>query len=153
MSFSALRANLILSVAVAATGIAVPISLSFVLVRMLDVTLLQAFAAGAALSATSLGTTFTIMSTTGLMRSRLGVVTSCAAMMDDVVGLVMVQVITNLGGKQGEDRVDAVSVVRPIAVSVGVAVGLVLVCWVVVAPGGDEAGYDEEKDTWDCAHV
>ena len=131
VSFSSLRANIALSVIVAATGIAVPMGLSFVLMSLLSATAFQAFAAGAALSATSLGTTFTILLTTGLMKTRLGVVTTSAAMMDDVVGLVMVQVITNLGGT-GE--FDALTVVRPIVVSIGFVVGLVLLCAFVLGP-------------------
>ncbi|KAL1954891.1 hypothetical protein VTO42DRAFT_480 [Malbranchea cinnamomea] len=134
VSFSSLRANLLLSIAVALTGIAVPIGLSFVLVTLLSATPLQAFAAGAALSATSLGTTFTILSTTGLIKTRLGVVTTSAAMLDDVVGLVMVQVITNLGNASEHTSFDAVTVVRPIVVSIGIAVALVLACRFVFGP-------------------
>ncbi|KAL2005590.1 hypothetical protein VTN00DRAFT_10083 [Thermoascus crustaceus] len=134
-SFSSLRANLVVSVFVALTGIGAPIALSFVLLRLLSATPLQAFAAGAALSATSLGTTFTILTTTGLIKTRLGVVTTSAAMLDDVVGLVMVQVITNLGkGGSAESSFNATMVVRPIFVSIGFAVGVVLVCKFVFKP-------------------
>lgn len=72
-------------------------ALSFVLGRLIDATYIQCFAAGAALCSTSLGTTLTVLGTSGLIKSRLGVVLSSAAIMDDVVGLVMVQVISNLG--------------------------------------------------------
>lgn len=119
----------------ALTGIGAPIALSFVLLRLLSATPLQAFAAGAALSATSLGTTFTILTTTELIKTRLGVVTTSAAMLDDVVGLVMVQVITNLGkGGSAESSFNAMTVVRPIFVSIGFAVGVVLVCKFVFKP-------------------
>lgn len=84
---------------------------------MFNATLLQAFAAGAALCSTSLGTTFTILGTSGLSTTRLGVVLTSAAMMDDVIGLIMVQVISNLGG----DSFDAVTVVRPVMVSLAFA--------------------------------
>ena len=85
-SFKALKANLLLSAGVALTGIALPIALSFCLLPLTGATLLEAFAAGAALCSTSLGTTFTVLSTSGLVATRLGVVLSSAAMMDDVVG-------------------------------------------------------------------
>ncbi|TVY84818.1 Na(+)/H(+)-K(+) antiporter GerN [Lachnellula suecica] len=127
--FHALKANLFLSVAVAVTGISIPIALSFTLQSLVGATPLQAFAAGAALCSTSLGTTFTILSSSGLAATRLGTVLSSAAMMDDVVGLVMVQVISNLGGS-----FSAVTVVRPLAVSVGLAVAVPLVCGFVVKP-------------------
>jgi Kef-type K+ transport system membrane component KefB len=84
--FESLAANLWLSSCVALTGIALPIALSYCLMLFADATPLQAFAAGAALCSTSLGTTFTVIETSGLRHTRLGVVLTSAAMMDDVVG-------------------------------------------------------------------
>lgn len=130
--FAALKANLVLSVAVAFTGISVPIALSYVLQSLSGATPLQAFAAGAALCSTSLGTTFTILSSCGLSETRLGVVLSSAAMMDDVVGLIMVQVISNLG--QSSSSFDAVTVVRPIGVSVALVIAVPLVCRYIAKP-------------------
>ncbi|CZS93578.1 related to Na+/H+ antiporter [Rhynchosporium graminicola] len=115
-SFRSLKANLALSAAVAITGICFPIAFSFVLVSLSNATPIQAFAAGAALCSTSLGTTFTILSTSGLSTTRLGVVLSSAAMMDDVVGLIMVQVISNLGASS--DAFSAETVVRPLATAI-----------------------------------
>ena len=57
---------------------------------------------------------------------------SSAAMMDDVVGLVMVQVISNLG--ESRDSFGAVTVVRPLAVSVGLAIAVPLICRFVALP-------------------
>ncbi|OQO06553.1 hypothetical protein B0A48_08336 [Cryoendolithus antarcticus] len=126
-----LRSNLALSSLVAIIGVSLPVALSFTLMVLLPITPLQAFAAGAALCSTSLGTTFTVLTTCGLTESRLGVVLASAAMMDDVVGLVMVQVISNLG--QGGEF-GAVTVVRPVLVSVGFAVVLVAGCRWIVGP-------------------
>ncbi|KAL4978996.1 Sodium/hydrogen exchanger family-domain-containing protein [Aspergillus desertorum] len=131
-SFSSLRANMYLSVAVALTGIGIPMTLSFILMELVSATPLQAFAAGAALSATSLGTTFTILSTTGLITTRLGMVTTSAAMLDDVAGLVMVQIISNLG--VSGDSFSAVTVDRPLFVSLGFGIGVVLACRFVLRP-------------------
>jgi Kef-type K+ transport system membrane component KefB len=97
---------------------------------MLNATPLQAFAAGAALCSTSLGTTFTILGTSGLSATRLGVVLTSAAMMDDVIGLIMVQVISNLGG----DAFDAITVVRPVVVSLGFAIIIPVLCRFIVLP-------------------
>lgn len=102
--------------------------LSFILMSLLSATPLQAFAAGAALCSTSIGTTFTILSTTGLAKTRLGVVLGSAAMMDDVMGLVMVQIISNLGTASSSSSFDPVVVIRPILVALGFAVGLLLIC-------------------------
>ncbi|CAG7565230.1 unnamed protein product [Fusarium equiseti] len=129
-SFRSLKANLGLSSAVATTGILIPIGLSFAVMSMLDATPLQAFAAGAALCSTSLGTTFTILGTSGLSATRLGVILTSAAMMDDVVGLIMVQVISNLGS----GSFDAVTVVRPIMVSLAFAIIIPVMCRFIVAP-------------------
>lgn len=131
-SLSSLHANLWLSSCVAITGIALPIGLSFVLQSLTDATPLQAFAAGAALCSTSLGTAFTVLTTSGLMNSRLGVVITSAAMMDDVVGLVMVQVISNLGGSEG--GISAVTIVRPVIVSIAFAVSAPVICKFIVRP-------------------
>lgn len=126
-----LRSNLFLSSVVAIIGIGAPIGLSFVLQGFMDITNVQAFAAGAALCSTSLGTTFTILSTSGLSQSRLGVVLSSAAMMDDIVGLVMSSIISNLGKSSD---FSAVTVVRPVLVSVAFAVVLPLICLFIVKP-------------------
>ncbi|KAI7974925.1 hypothetical protein EIK77_001678 [Talaromyces pinophilus] len=132
MSIKALKANIFLSIAVALTGILTPIALSFVLKELVSASSLQAFAAGAALSATSLGTTFTILSTTNLISTRLGTVTTCAAMLDDVVGLVMVQVIANLGGSN--TSFDPITVIRPVFVSIGFGVGVFVLCSFCLRP-------------------
>ncbi|KAF9773937.1 hypothetical protein IL306_008150 [Fusarium sp. DS 682] len=129
-SFRSLKANLGLSSIVATTGILLPIGLSFAVMPMLNATPLQAFAAGAALCSTSLGTTFTILGTSGLSATRLGVVLTSAAMMDDVIGLIMVQVISNLGG----DAFDAITVVRPVLVSLAFAIIIPILCRFVVLP-------------------
>ncbi|EUC28704.1 hypothetical protein COCCADRAFT_8973 [Bipolaris zeicola 26-R-13] len=129
-SFQSLKANLLLSSGVALTGIALPVGLSYTLQGLLDATPLQAFAAGAALCSTSLGTTFTVLASSGLSSSRLGVVLTSAAMMDDVVGLVMVQVISNLGGS----NFSWVVVVRPVLVSVAFALTVPVACLFIARP-------------------
>ncbi|KAJ9237144.1 hypothetical protein DTO280E4_8333 [Paecilomyces variotii] len=131
-SIKSVRANLIVSLCVAITGIGTPMGLSFILRELVGATSLQAFAAGASLSATSLGTTFTILSTTNLISTRLGTVTTSAAMLDDVVGLVMVQIISNLGGNASS--FDALTVIRPVFVSIGFALGLFLLCAFFIGP-------------------
>ena len=120
-----------LSICVAITGIATPIGLSFILQKLVSASSLQAFAAGAALSATSLGTTFRILSTTNLVSTRLGAVITIAAMLDDIIGLVMVQIISNLGGGSS---FSATTVVRPIFVSIGFVVGIILLCTFLLKP-------------------
>lgn len=110
--------NLPLSIAVAVTGIGAPIGLSFVLNDIAGASSVQSFTAGAALSSTSLGTVFTILSTAGVAKTRLGVVLSSAALLDDVVGLVMIQVVASLGA----GTIDAETIARPIGASAALLV-------------------------------
>lgn len=130
-NLKALKANLFLSSAVALTGIAAPIGLSFVLMGVLPLSPVQAFAAGAALCSTSLGTTFTVLTTSGLTESRLGVVLTSAAMMDDVVGLIMVQIISSLGAGSSFSEI---TVIRPVFVSIAFALLIPLICLYVAKP-------------------
>jgi Kef-type K+ transport system membrane component KefB len=130
-NLKALKANLFLSSAVALTGIAAPIGISFVLLGLLPLSPVQAFAAGAALCSTSLGTTFTVLATSGLTESRLGVVLTSAAMMDDVVGLIMVQIISSLGAGSTFTKI---TVIRPVFVSIAFAVLIPLICLYVAKP-------------------
>lgn len=132
-NFRSLKANAGLSVLVALTGICLPIAFAFCLQSLASTTPLQAFAAGTALCCTSLGTTFTILNTCDLAKTRLGTVLASAAMMDDVVGLVMVQVISRLGSGASSHAITA-AVVRPIAVSVGLTLLVLLTCRYLVKP-------------------
>jgi len=130
--FPRFKANLSLSLCVALTGIGVPIGLAYVLPALTGATPLQSFAAGAALCSTSLGTTFTMLASSGLSSTRMGVVLTSAAMLDDVVGLVMTQVISSLGS--GSSSIGAATIVRPILVSLAFAIVTPLVCAYVVKP-------------------
>ncbi|EJD52857.1 Sodium/hydrogen exchanger [Auricularia subglabra TFB-10046 SS5] len=97
--------NAALSLAVALTGILLPIALSFALFGAgFGYPMLQAFAAGASLSSTSLGTTFFVLQATAtrdpsksLIKTRIGTVLVAAALIDDVIGLMLLSVLSSLG--------------------------------------------------------
>lgn len=55
-------------------------------------------------------------------------------MMDDVAGLVMVQIISNLEGAGSVSSFSFVTVIRPIFFVIGFAVDIVLICGFAVAP-------------------
>ncbi|KAJ9613557.1 hypothetical protein H2200_003499 [Cladophialophora chaetospira] len=131
-SAKSLGSSLLLSICVALTGVLLPMALSFSLAAISDATNLQAFAAGASLCSTSLGTTFSLLKTTGMSRSRLGTVLTSAAMLDDVVGLVLVQVISNLGS--GHTHISATTIVRPVTVSIAFAITLPVACKFILKP-------------------
>ena len=132
MSITPVLLDLPLSTAVAATGIISPIALSFLLGPISGATPLQCFAAGAALSATSLGTTFTILSTSGFSNTRLGTVLTSAAIIDDVVGLVMIQVVSSLGRNGRATTREVVG--RPIGASLGLLLLVIAFCWGILKP-------------------
>lgn len=120
-----LKQYFIISVLVALTGILVPIALSFILIPMFwspTISPLTAFTAGASLCSTSLGTTYAILSAARLERTRIGTVLVAAAMMDDVVGLIMVSVVSSL-----TKTVNARTVGRPIGVSFAFLLASVIV--------------------------
>ena len=135
-NFLTLKSNLFLSTFVALTGIGATIGISFILLGLADATPLQAFAAGAALCSTSLGTTFTVLKTSGLTQSRLGVVLACSAMLDDIVGLIMVQIISNLGVERS--TLSASIIARPIGVSLAFAIVVLIICRFIVKPLGSK---------------
>lgn len=118
-----LRKTAYVSISVATVGLLMPIAISFLLLVFpfpsssgtLYPSPLAAFSAGASLCSTSLGTTLSIMSAAGMHKSRTGVILLGAAMMDDVVGLVMVNIVKTLGvGGTG-----GWSIARPIVASFG----------------------------------
>lgn len=156
------QANLITAVLVAVTGIAAPIGLSLLLLPLaFGVPLLESFACGASLSATSLGTVLSIFSSVGdlgqspgdkpssspavaadaqapnqpaayddtgeashshhargLLRTRLGVVLVGAALLDDIVALVMSKVVQVIGSP----KLTPWTIARPIVASLGLIV-------------------------------
>lgn len=93
-SIDLLRQNLVLSLLCALTGIGAPIGLSMALLGgAFGYSTIESFVLGAALSATSLGTTFAILSAAkgeskeaNFAHTRVGTVIMSAAMIDDVVG-------------------------------------------------------------------
>jgi Kef-type K+ transport system membrane component KefB len=82
--------SLPLASVIALTGIGMSLGLSFLLGPIGSYGALECFAAGASLSSTSLGTTFTVLKAVGgagaggLERTRLGTVLAGAAVIDDV---------------------------------------------------------------------
>lgn len=104
-SIPTLTALLPLSTGIALTGLLAPIALSFLLTPMFGFPLLHSFAAGAALSSTSLGTVLTLIGSSGLdldlRQTKLGTALLGAAVMDDVVAFVLSEIVNLLGEHEG----------------------------------------------------
>ncbi|KAL4802509.1 Cation/H+ exchanger [Aspergillus unguis] len=137
-----LKQNFVLSMLGAATGVCFPIGLSYLLLYLgFGYGAVETFIIGAALSATSLGTTFAVISsaskTVDLGQTRVGSVLVSAAVIDDVVGLVMSSVIHDLGqlsGGGGSDVNLGWLIGRPIVASIGMSIVTPLVTKYLFAP-------------------
>jgi Kef-type K+ transport system membrane component KefB len=135
-SLDALLQMLPLSLCVALTGLLTPIALSFILTPAFGFPLIHAFAAGAALSSTSLGTILTVLQPRvigfDIRQSKLGVVLLSAAVMDDVVAFIFSQILSVIGsGSTGGNEL-GVGIGRTIGVTVGLAVVALPICrWVL----------------------
>lgn len=162
--------NAVTALLVGLTGIALPIGLSMLLLPLaFGYEPLQAFACGASMSSTSLGTILTLLSTVksleqqdekgavaeerdatvasstsatsasnaehgsgGLLDTRLGTILVGAALLDDVVGLVMSKVILVIGPSAAGGGIQPWTIVRPIlSSSLMMATTAVLGRWVV----------------------
>ncbi|CUM64909.1 uncharacterized protein PRCAT00002527001 [Priceomyces carsonii] len=128
--FKTMKDNLLLSLGVAITGIITPIGLSFTLMSFSNASPVAAFAAGAALCSTSLGTALTVLSTANLKTTKLGVLLTNAAVIDDIAGLIMMQVVSNLG----DGDFTAASVLRPVFVSLGLILIVLVFCYFALLP-------------------
>lgn len=143
LSSSQVRLTIGMSAAIATIGLTLPISLSFLLLAFPFTAvggnaavvveypqLLAAFSAGASLCSTSLGTTLAILSAAGLLQTKIGTVLMSAAMMDDVVGLVMVKIIASLGSS---DSLAPWPIARPVVASVVLLfVAIVVTLWILI---------------------
>ncbi|KAG8731357.1 Hsp70 ATPase ssc1 [Ceratobasidium sp. 423] len=144
------RDNIILCLLVAVSGICLPIGFSMLVLHFgYQYAVLESFVVGAALSATSLGTTIAVMSSfrfptpTGspqievmdigepkssassknernIGETRAGTILMGAAVLDDIVGLVISSVVTNLGSTKGESHLSAWVIARPIVTSTAI---------------------------------
>ncbi|CAO3697338.1 unnamed protein product [Umbelopsis ramanniana] len=92
-----LKSTIGLSIVVAVSGILCPIGISLIYLKYVyGYSTIEAFAAGASLSSTSMGTTFTVLSSTNLVESKVGVVLVSAALIDDIIGLVIAGIVSLL---------------------------------------------------------
>jgi Kef-type K+ transport system membrane component KefB len=122
-----LTRNISLSTVCAVTGVLAPIGLSMLLlVEGFGYTTIQAFAAGASLSATSLGTTVAVLKAAGStspqsswFSASVTTVLLSAATIDDVIGLVMASVMPSLG--LNDSPILGWAIGRPVLSSLGLA--------------------------------
>jgi len=112
------------AIVVAIVGVALPFSLGYGVCIALGLPVIPAVVAGAALTATSIGISARTLSDLGQLRTAEGQIVLGAAVLDDVIGLVILTVVAGLvGGK-------AVTA-GGIALTTGIAVGFIVVALVL----------------------
>jgi Kef-type K+ transport system membrane component KefB len=104
------------ALAVAVAGMALPFAGGFAVARWLSFPPLTAIFVGAALTATSIGITARVLSQLQLLQRREGQIILGAAVVDDVLGLVVLAVVSQMA--TGE-RVQGVEIARAAALAIG----------------------------------
>ena len=81
---------------VALIGVAAPFGLGYVVATLLHLTQLQSIFIGATLTATSVAISARVLSDLGQLKSREGTIILGAAVLDDILGLVLLSVMVGL---------------------------------------------------------
>jgi Kef-type K+ transport system membrane component KefB len=123
-----LKKNFSLSFTTATTGVVVPIGICYLLLYLGSCSgAVETFIIGAALSTTSLGTTFAVIGgaskSIDSSRTRIGTVPISAAVIDDVSGLAMSSVVSELSVLDSSSNVNLGWLIgRPILASILMAI-------------------------------
>lgn len=104
------------SLTVASVGVAVPFALGYVVATMLGISTLPAIVCGAALTATSVGISARVLSDLGQLERPEGQIVLGAAVIDDVIGLIILSVVAQIVAGGG---VDPLLIARTTIVAVG----------------------------------
>jgi len=113
------------AVSVALTGVVLPFTLGVAGLHLLfGVPLLAAIFAGAAMTATSIGITASVLGELKVLRSREGQMVIGAAVLDDILGIVILAVVAALAGGEGIAAGPLVKLVGAASVFVAVALAL-----------------------------
>jgi Kef-type K+ transport system membrane component KefB len=107
------------SAAVALVGVVLPFGLGFAACRLLALSNLVAIMAGATLTATSVGITARVLADLGRLGDVEGQIILGAAVLDDILGLVILTIVTSLS------RGEAVALAN-VATTTGIAFGFLL---------------------------
>ncbi len=109
---------------VACVGVAVPFAAGTIgLMTLFHVAAIPAIFAGAALTATSIGITSKVLSELGQLKSKEGQIIVGAAVIDDVLGIIVLAVVASLA-KTGE--IDVVNVISLIVSATAFLIGSIL---------------------------
>ncbi len=111
------------AITVAITGVLLPFTLGTLgLTTLFHLPLLLAIFAGAAMTATSIGITASVFSELKMLRSREGQIVIGAAVLDDILGIVILAVVVSLAGGGGFTLAPVLQLVAAAVLFVTVAV-------------------------------
>ena len=116
---------------VALVGVALPFAFGYLVASGLGIATVPALVCGAALTATSIGISARVLSDLGCLASREGQVVLGAAVLDDIVGLIILSVIA---GVVGGTPVTVLGIARTTGVAVGFVVAAVVLGSVAAPP-------------------
>ncbi|HUF28843.1 MAG TPA: cation:proton antiporter [Gemmatimonadaceae bacterium] len=119
------------AVTVGLVGIALPFLLGFGAASLLGVATVPAIVCGAALTATSIGISARVLSDLGRLDTREGQVVIGAAVLDDVVGLIILSIVSAIAGGIA---ITVLGVTRITAVAIGFIVVALAVGRLLVPP-------------------
>jgi Kef-type K+ transport system membrane component KefB len=119
------------STVVAIVGVVIPFALGYAICRLLGLENLVAVVAGAALTATSVGITARVLSDLNRLHEPESQIIIGAAVIDDVIGLIILAVVTGL--TQGQD-ITVGSVLATTGIAFGFLAGTLLVGTFLVPP-------------------
>ena len=93
---------------------------------------IEAIASGASLASTSIAIAVTMMKQQAILDTAVGTLITTAAMLDDVVSLVLLGIVSSIGGRQGSDSgIQPMTVIQPIVASFGIILVGVIGCAIV----------------------
>jgi len=85
---------------VAVLGVALPFALGFFYLRMIDHAMVESIFVGAAMVATSVGITARVLADAGVLSTRVARVILGAAVLDDILGMIVLAVVSSLSTGQ-----------------------------------------------------
>ena len=112
------------AITVAMVGVALPFALGYWVAHALGLSVVPSIVAGAALTATSIGISARTLSDLGRLNTQEGQIVLGAAVLDDIIGLVILSVVSGLVG-------GAAITAMGVAVTTAIAIGFVIAALVL----------------------
>lgn len=119
------------AIVVGIVGVVLPFAAGYLVAQALGLAMIPSIVAGAALTATSIGISARVLSDLGQLDTAEGQIVLGAAVLDDVVGLIILSVVSGLAAGEG---VTVLGVGTTTAVAIGFIVAALIVGSVLVPP-------------------